>query len=58
MLLGSKSGPFVGAAVVVEHMPHDREVVGLTPAGAGLFSSLLYPISSAFLIRSKTEVFL
>ena len=41
-------------STAVEHMPCYREDVGLNPAG--LFSSLLYPISSASLIRSLAEV--
>ena len=41
----------------VERMPHEREDVGLIPAGTGLFSSLLSPISGASLIRSITEVY-
>ena len=45
-----------GCSPAVKRMPRDREVVGLKPAGTGLFSSLLYPISGASLIRSLTEV--
>ena len=39
-----------------ERMPRNREVVGLNTTCTGLFSSLLYPISGASLIRSLTEV--
>ena len=42
-------------STAVEQTPHEGEVVKPTP-GAGLFSSLLYPISSAFLIRSLVEM--
>ena len=48
-LLGS------GCSTVVEHMPCDREVMGLNTAGCWTFS-LLYLISSASFIRSLMEV--
>ena len=44
-----------GCSTVVEHRPHKREVVGSNPAGCRAFS-LLYPISSASLIRSLMEI--
>ena len=45
-----------GCGTVAENTSRDREVLGSNPPFAGLFSSLLYPISSLSLIRTHMEV--
>ena len=47
---------WVGQSAAVEHTPHDRHVLGSKPSGCKAFYSFLYPISSASLIWSLTEV--
>ena len=45
-----------GCSTAVDHTPRDREVLGSNPAECRNFSSILYPINVASLIRSLTEV--
>ena len=51
-----KTNKGAGCSTVVEHMPGNREVMGLNLASCSAFSSLLYTISSPSLIRYLTEV--